>query len=66
MSSTTKAIRTNAEGDAYLEDSEVAQENAIELDTGKEGTRKRKFNSKRKPSSKPKNAQETMRIQRYL
>lgn len=61
MSSAAKAIRINAEGDAYLEDSAVAQENAIELDTVKAGTRKRKFNSERKPSSKPKNAQKTMK-----
>lgn len=56
MSSTTKAIWINAEGDAYLGDSAVAQENDIELYTGKAGTRKRKFNLERKPYSKPKNA----------
>ena len=61
MSSTTKAIRINAKGDAYLGDSAVAQENDIELYTGKAGTRKRKFNLERKPYSKPKNAQKTMK-----
>lgn len=61
MSSGAKAIRISAEGDVYLEDPTVAQENVIELDTGKAGTRKRKFNSERKPSSKPKNAQKTIK-----
>ena len=61
MSSTTKTIRINVEGDAYLEDSAVEKENAIELYTGKVGTRKRKFNLERNPYLKPKNAQKTMK-----
>ena len=40
MSSARKAIRVNAEGDVYLEDSTVPPENAVELDTRKAGTRK--------------------------
>ena len=40
MSSAAKSIRLNAKGDVYLEDSTVPPENAVELDTGKAGTRK--------------------------
>eukprot|EP01018_Ginkgo_biloba_P035476 Gb_04007 [translate_table: standard] len=71
ISSGPKAIRLDAEGDASLEDftnllsgeagNTLASEKAAELDNGKAASRKRKRNVDRKPPSKPRNAQKTLK-----